>query len=211
MNQLEITQVGNELIGEASRLTLHEERYDFYRHLEAEAEALGGDESMPLGWVAEAILEGWELSYEEIVSPFAPQYDKWRKNAPLLLASVHLAMNAVISIDDDLFPRERERMFVLASAFANTLSVKDAERLLSRLIYGDEAVANKTIQFLEKLEAELSELYEMAAYLSYYEIDPDLYPRDQHGLIAFLHTIAKEPEEYPMTILSSGAKKEVAS
>lgn len=58
MTQNEITRVGNELIAAATQKAgAGESLQAFYDDLENESRALGGDESMPLGWVAEEILQ----------------------------------------------------------------------------------------------------------------------------------------------------------
>jgi hypothetical protein len=56
MTQQEITQAGNALIAIAQALPPSELQY-FYDHLEAESRHICGNENMPLGWVAEKILE----------------------------------------------------------------------------------------------------------------------------------------------------------
>jgi hypothetical protein len=59
MTQQEITRVGNTLIALAESMIASgatgADFEEFFDGLEAESRHIGGDESMPLGWVADAI------------------------------------------------------------------------------------------------------------------------------------------------------------
>lgn len=68
MEQKEITQCGSNLIASAQKLG-GEELQDFYDNLEAESRHLGGDDSMPLGWVASAIVTDATQRGEAIADP----------------------------------------------------------------------------------------------------------------------------------------------
>jgi hypothetical protein len=73
MTQDEITQVGNKLIAAAqAEADTGEDLHHFYWELEAESRHYGGDETMPLGWVAERVKEIAAATGRPIVNEYKP-------------------------------------------------------------------------------------------------------------------------------------------